>query len=503
MSLQKGFLRAPEFRLTGWHIFSALVISSLVALLFHGLFVFVREALRLGVRDATKIVLPLNSQDLFIYDTAMAAMAAAIGQGFAIIMLFQNIGHKTPFKTRHSQRTVRDGVVFNLWMWLFWVGKLLSIMGIIYAAFHIHYHINLQRDFWVLIWGIPLVWFFNNWLHSYRLFRKHYFKWLGLGFFQWLLLIFFLGKFQWVNYESIKQTIDQTRIETRYDMEFGQAQSLLRIDVEPEAIFYLVWLNEEPRIILDNRMWRDKSVGFDKLTEFLEHAFDPRWPRHKAELTIDSRIPMEYVLRFERALRQNKVDQIHYRLSIQNSRYPWQYAKYKEWGMPKILPQPCEDTRSHLDSLINLGINAKGLIWPDFPCYDVALAMKKNRLHVGRNKQGYTLNYHDISYQELMDKLTQLRKKHEEHLVVFYQPALDLNFGEYIEGRDLIYQSAIKNRVQLARDAYDFEYHYCEGYWCDFRYKDYYALLSNKYPTHYLELTGWNLELYNYLKKQP
>ena len=504
MSLQKGFLRAPEFRLTGWHIFSALVISSLVALLFHGLFVFVREALRLGVHESNEVVLLLSPKDILTYDMALAALSGAIGQGFAIMVLFQHISHKSSFKVRHSQRTLRDQTSFTFWVWLFWVGKLLSLLGIIYATFQIHYDFDLKKELWLLIWSLPFVWFLNNWLHAYRLLRKQYFKWFVGGFLHWIIVILLLGHFQWTDYKAIEKNIKGYRIENRFNMEFPAAQSLLRKDRAPKDIIYMAWQNSKPQFILDSWEERDKPVGYDGLELLLHKTFYSEWGNYqRAELIIDSRIPLKEVLRFEKALREANVYKVYYTLSISNSKYPWQYANVRNWGMPKWLPRLCEDERSNLDSLKQLGYKAGQIRWPEWFCYEMPFILQENRVLVGRTKEGFTLNNSAIGYQVLLDKLTQLRKKYERDLIVLYQPAPELSFGEYIEGRDLIQQSAIKNRVRQAWAEKGLDYKYCEGSFCGYPNQDYYESLHQKFPTYLVELTGWNLELYNYLKDQP
>ena len=503
MSLQKGFLRAPEFRLTGWHIFSALVISSLVALLFHGLFVFVREAMRIGVMNYNEVVLLLNQQELHIYDTALAALSGAIGQGFAIKILLQHISRKTPPKIRHSQRFVRDQTSYTLWIWLFYVGKVLSLLGILYAAFHIHYDFDLLREFWVLIWGIPLVWFLNNWLNIYRLLRKQYFKWFFMGLIHWLVISLMLGRYQWTDNEAIENTIKANTIELRYEMQYAEAQSLLTKEYIPDAVFYFVYQNDQAKVILDDYWWKDRPVSLNGLQPLFNVAFDNRWGFHKAVLIIDAKVPLKEVLRFEKELARSDVHKVFYNLAIKNSKYPRQYANMMRWGMPKWLPRLCEDERSNLDSLRQLGYKAAQIRWPEWFCYEMPFILQENRVLVGRTKEGFTLNNSAIGYQVLLDKLTQLRKKYERDLIVLYQPAPELSFGEYIEGRDLIQQSAIKNRVRQAWAEKGLDYKYCEGSFCGYPNQDYYESLHQKFPTYLVELTGWNLELYNYLKDQP
>ena len=505
MSLEKGFLRGPEFRLTGWHIFSALVISSFVALLFHGLFVFVREALRIGISQPSRVHW-LGASELQIYDTALAALSGAIGQGFAIVALFQYVSHRSPFKTRLSQGILRGQTNITLWAWLFFTGEFLIAFAIIYAVFELHYDLDMKEDFWMLIWGAPLVWFLNNWLHGYRLLRKQHFKWLGMSFLHWIALTFILAEVPWTDYDSIERNIRNWHPELRYEMEFAEGQSLLTKTWRTKTSLYLIRQDTSTRILLEGSdwRWRDKAVGFDELTQLLTHAYFPERDFYRrTTLTIDARVPLKDVLRLERVLKRFEVDKIYYTLAIKNSKYPWQYVKSQRLGMPKRLPWPCEHAKSNLDSLKQLGYKARQIRWPELPCYIVPQVMEDNRVLISQTQEGITLNNLVINPHLLLDKLTQLRKKYEQDLVVLYRPAPDLNFGDYIEGRDLIFQSTILNRIQYSHDEHGFEYEYCEHNSCDYANRGYYDWLHRKYPNYLVELTNWNLELYNYLKDQP
>lgn len=506
MSLQKGFLRAPQVKPDGWLIFSGMLLSAAITFAFYVFFIHFTEFLRHTLTEFEETIVFIEKTDAHFYSYSLALLASVIGQGFGLRLLIQNLKGPSHFKTRLSQRVSLQNIETTLWYWLFWFTKVFSALGFLYISISLQYKLNVRAELGYLFLLIPLVWFLNNWLHLYRLFRKNYHQWL-LGAFGFLLIsTFIFGSIRLIDYELANESMKKRFPEYKYEMQLIETMSLQknRRSRNTEKI-YLIYTKEGTKLVTENADSSPLALTSPELAERIRYSLDTHseYLRNniKFVLTVDVRTPLRDLLYIEEQLAIQGVTDIIHRTVQKHTKYPPEYPVFKRSGLPKRLQPPCDDVKHEVDSLRNLGYAARQIRWPEFGCYQLTWALKQNRVMIAQDKDGLRLNNRLIRKEELLSVLTALVEKYEDDLIMLYKPTVDIDFQQYITGRDIIMQSILLNRHRFANDELGVSYEFTDREYFDPRKSEKYQQIFKRFPLRILELTEWNLEFYNYLKE--
>lgn len=505
MSLQKGFLRGPQVKPDGWLIFSGIILSSVISFCFYAFFVYISEVYRSTLTEFTDSLLLLDSKDVRFFGYSLALLASVIGQGFGLKLILSAISRNQSFKSRFGLRLNIHNIRFTLWFWLFWVCNWLGLIGITYTSLAVQYELDIRAEVGYLFFLLPLVWFLNYWLSAYRIFQKRKRLQYIIGAFLYLCAsTLIIGNVRLVDYEQLNDIYSGTFPEYSYNMQLPESRTQLRIRSRrlSEKV-YLIWDGVETKVLFHESDLTPFGINDplvpEKINQIKQSFSEVEQDRVRFIITADTRIPTSSVLAFEHILSTNGIERVLYRTSVKNSKYPWHFPAFQRTGLPKLISPECPVARKTLDNFKQAGYQAYQIEWPDFGCYRLMGFVKGNRVLVKVDSGGLRLNGTPIEEQELLNILTKLIAKYEGNLNVLYQPHPDVGFAAYLKGRDIIFQSYIANRKKYALAKYGLEYEYTDGY-RDPRLSDQYREIQWTYPVAILELTGWNLEFYKYLK---
>ncbi|GAB5526004.1 MAG: hypothetical protein Roseis2KO_38760 [Roseivirga sp.] len=317
------------------------------------------------------------------------------------------------------------------------------------------------------------------------------------------MLVF--GNIRLVDHQWLNDYIKKSYPEYEYEMQLvtSRTQTILRRRLLNTKV-HLIWDQGEAKVLFQKYDLKPLQINDPVLHNIVNHirASFSIVEQHQIRFVIaaDARIPISSLLAFERVLSVNGIHRVLYRTNVENSRYPWHYPPFQTTGLPKFIHPDCETAKQTLDSFRKSGYKAQQIEWPDFGCYLLISYLTENRVLVKSDTGGFWLNDTPMSEQELLITLTRLIQKYQGNLNVLYQPHPEINFTTYLKGRDIIFQSYIINRNRYAQEKYGLEYDYTDGYG-DPRAEDIDRDIRWNYPIAILELTGWNLEFYNYLKE--
>ncbi len=506
MSLQKGFLRGSQVKPDGWLIFSGTVLSIVITFAFYFFFLHFSEALRKALSDIQFSILLMEESDIRYHGYSLAFLASVIGQSFGLKLIFQNLKRSPNPKTRLNQRLSFHVVDTTLWYWLYWCTKLLFILGIFFIAISLQYHLNIREDIGYVFFLFAFVWFLNNWVNTYRILRKKYFKWLVVAFSYLVISTLVFGNIRLTDHQWLNEYIKNSYPEYEYEMQLVKSRTqttLRRRRFNTEV--HLIWDKGETKVLFQKYDSKPLEINDPVIPNIVNHiraSFSPV-EQHQVRfiITADARTPVSSILAFEHILSVSGVSRrVLYRTSVENSRYPWHYPPFQRTGLPKFISPDCKTAQQTLDDFTKAGYKADQIEWPVFGCYRLFSGLEGNRVLIKSDSSGFRLNDTPMSEQELLSILTRLIQKYEGKFTVLYQPDPEVNFARYLKGRDIVFQSYIANRKRYAREKYDLTYEYNDDY-RDPRTMDAYRDIRWTYPIGILELTDWNLELYEFLKK--
>lgn len=506
MSLQKGFLRGPQVKPDSWLVFNGLLLSAAMTFVFYFFFLYFAEAFRKTLSDIHSSVLLMEKNDVRFHGYSLALLSSVIGQSFGLRLILQNLKHPKNAKTRISQRLSLQTVEVTLWYWLLWCTKLLSMLGILYTAISLQHELNIQKHIGYVFFLFSIGWFFNNWLNSYRIFRQTYFKWLFGALLYLVMSTLIFGNIRLIDHNVLNSYIRDRHPEYKYEMQVAETMSFQKNYWPREAEkLYLIHTDEGTKIVTrqtDRLPW---DIYNPETSEIIQYALDSysvyAKSRVKFIIIADERVSLREVQYLEQVLSVRGVSEIIYHTVEQYGNYSHDYSLYKRSGIPKQLKPSCNKVKQQVDSLKALGYSAKQIKWPNFGCYRLTATMNENRVLISQNGRGLTLNNTPISKQALLVALTGLVEKYKGDISFLYQPDPDLSFKQYISTRDIMIQSVILNRYRYAKDTLRMNYEFRSDRFREYNQQHKHQRADEQYPISILELTGWNLEFYKFLKK--
>ncbi len=507
MSLQKGFLRGPQVKPDGWLIFSGVLLSAVMTFIFYFFFLYFAEAFRKALSDIHLSVLFMEKNDVKFHGYSLALLSSVIGQSFGLRLILQNLKRPRHLKTRLGQRLSLQTVEVTLWYWLLWSTKLLSVLGIFYTAISLQYELSIQEDIGYIFFLFSIGWFFNNWLNAYRIFRQKYFKWLFGALMYLVMSTLIFGNIRLIDHNLLNSYIRDRHPEYKYEMQLAETMSFQK-NYWPRTVerLYLIHSNEGTRIITERVDGLPLDIYSSETLQRVQLSLDSygqvERTRLKFIVVADKRVPFQDIQYIEQVLATTGISQIIYHTVEQYGKYTHDYSLYKRSGIPKELKPICDHVKQQVDSLKALGYSADQMKWPDFGCYRLTKILKENRVIVDQDEKGLRLNNTSIDAASLLVALTALVEKHHGEINFLYLPDPGLTYGEYISTRDILMHSVILNRHRYAKDTFQIQYQSRSDRYRPYNNQEKYQIIDQEYPISISELTGWNLEFYNYLKEK-
>ena len=275
-------------------------------------------------------MLILSPWENYIYNLFYASVASALGYLFALRLTLQNSFYEHDQRTKSLIRRTLNAEGFYTWTFLFWFGKLGSLLGIWYMMYAMQYELDLIKEFPVMLLALPLILFYSSWPNFSRLIKARKASWfLGLtGIFMVMSSGFAFKNF--LDYEKINKNYLSRSIENVFELEVPYSQSHQKISRRSISIdVYIVRdtiETEDPAIFFDDIYNRINFQDIQKAVH-LEKDKLSIWAQDElmANLHIDKRIPMTRIKPILDELRKADLMKIQYSTGRKYSRYPSDY----------------------------------------------------------------------------------------------------------------------------------------------------------------------------------
>ncbi|WP_167619416.1 hypothetical protein [Maribellus sediminis] len=211
--LKKGFLK-PDLtinKIGKRQFWFGVVFGLFSAFLINLLFLNSREALRLTT--FTRDAYILSHREFKLYDLFFAALSSSIGFGFTVVIWFY-VSNKKKGK-KYLTTFVASTSFFITFLALAFVTRFGSILSlIVYNLYGYDNHLDILKDFWLLLILIPIYILFANW-NSVRLVFKTK-NWVLVSIIAFLLNTMFLFKTTYFDRDKINQ-IHYSRNKDRFE----------------------------------------------------------------------------------------------------------------------------------------------------------------------------------------------------------------------------------------------------------------------------------------------
>jgi len=223
--LRKGFLK-PKIsisKLGKGQFWTGIIIGVVISFILNYFLNYSREALRLFTFLADPYI--LTEKEFRIYDIFFTCFSTSIGFGFTIIYWLR--GRNVNIKKNYLKTFTITNSLIVTFISLMAVSRIGSILPITLYGFHGYdNHLDILKDFWLLLVLIPLYIFFTNWNSIKLIFRTK--NWVLISILFYCLTVFYLYKTTTVNREILNKgyyTHNKERFEY-IDREIKKAKSL-------------------------------------------------------------------------------------------------------------------------------------------------------------------------------------------------------------------------------------------------------------------------------------
>lgn len=264
--LEKGFLK-PKITTTKIgkrQFWIGLAIGLFFAFIINHFFILSREALRsiTFIRDPYII----SFKEFRLYDLFFAAFSSSLGFGITVICWFYI--PSTRIKKRYRAIIVATSF-FVTFLALATVSRLGSIIPIILYSFPGYdNHLNLLKDFWLLLILIPVYVFFANWNSIRLLFKTN--NWIIISIIAFLINTMFLFKTTYIDRDILNQKY-YTRNEHRFEFIVNEFDSAKKYGINfadsTNLILQKRYAERTTNLVqqLKDAFNRDKFVSIDTL----------------------------------------------------------------------------------------------------------------------------------------------------------------------------------------------------------------------------------------------
>ncbi|MDH5366859.1 MAG: hypothetical protein OEW67_07725 [Cyclobacteriaceae bacterium] len=265
--LRKGFLK-PEisiYKLTPKRFWKGAIIGVGISIILSYFFNYSRESLRVITLMADLYILP--EKDFRLYDLFSATLATSIAFGFTIIFWLR--GRNPNIKKRYLKKFAISNSWLLTFVILMVVARFESVLHLILFDLQGYdNHLNILKDFWILLLLIPGFVYFSNWNIIRLIFRTR--NWIFISVFFYCLTAFILFIATSVDREVLNQTYyfrNQERFDY-IDLEFQYArQKGVFFADSTKQILRKKYAERTTNLVLDlkNSFNSDRTVSLDTL----------------------------------------------------------------------------------------------------------------------------------------------------------------------------------------------------------------------------------------------
>jgi len=300
--LKKGFLK-PNLTITkiGKNQFwFGLVFGLFSAFLINLLLNYSREALRLTTFERDAYILTIR--EFRLYDLFFAGFSSSLGFGFTVICWFY-VSNKNKGK-KYLTTFVASTSFFITFLALAIVARFGSVLSlIVYNLYGYDNHLDILKDFWLLLILIPLYIFFANWNSIRLLFKTK--NWVLISVILFLLNTMFLYKTTSIDRNKLNQ-IYNTRNKDRIEFIDNEINKAKQIGIN---------ISDSTKLVLQKKYAERTTNLVAKL---------------KAAFKTNSKVPLETLI-LEKIIIHNRNElQYTWHRNIDSTEQNWSYAMPEE-----------------------------------------------------------------------------------------------------------------------------------------------------------------------------
>ncbi|QCK15696.1 ExbD/TolR family protein [Mangrovivirga cuniculi] len=482
-SIKKHFFRKPlKFNLTS--LLTGLIIWLLSAYIFYALFQLFREALRLFTGyfgDKTLII--LSPTENYIYNVFYASIASALGYSFALKFILQTSLYKFNRKARFQIKRTLNIEGFNTWSYLFWIGKMGSLLGVWYLTIAFQYNLNLLEEFPTLLVLLPIVLFYSSWPNFSRVISKNKGWWFISISMIFLITSFTYGTKNFLDYKKNNDKILSQSIPHVYNLQVPKSQSQRRITRK--------WSVIDMYVVKDTAVASDPAIFFKDINnkiyinqiknEIADLGFTPP-DQPIINLRIDTRIPVGFVKSIIKEIRKAGIYDIQLSTAAENSKYPPDYPDFRYFGIRKVLPRYFPEIEAFLDSAEQIDLSGKRIRINDSYKYRNNLIKQFNRIEIAVSKDSITLNGKKTDKKKLEEIVYKFIKKYSPGYVIIFNSDNNISYRRYINTLDILHSQVdrLRNERSLVQNGRTYE---------SWNMSNEFELIKRQYPIRILEWT--------------
>ncbi|WP_339699894.1 hypothetical protein [uncultured Roseivirga sp.] len=500
MALQKGFLKASKFELNRHLLFTWFIYLLAISVSLYFVFVYVGEIILITTTHPL-FALPIEDSEIRFYSLFLAGLSVVAGFGLSSQLVLRTSERSTNRSVKFNHRLIQNVIGFNTWSTLSIISRVFGVYALIGTTLHLGYFLRLDGGHQFVFYGILVVIFLNNWLESHRLLKQNYFKYLGWSALIVTLLTFTLAKVFPLNHGLLNEYIKKHSIYTQYNFDLPEVKSYQRLRSEYRTPRFFITHSSElglPKILSYTRGGLFETPH-GSLANYIEKV-NP-YSSNELELFIDKKVSLTQVMSIKTLIdKQLNHPKISVRVSGLDDELPEPATILYNRAITGIFPSQtdCSAEKKFLSSLVKEQIKPTQVRWPEAnSCYAVANYAKYNRILLEVSEDQLKLNGTIISKALLRETVISLFQKYEDKALVFIKPNTDISFGSYLSAIDEVRSAIIELRVASGLLDHGIEYDFFNA---SVDYEENRSV-ENKYPLNIMILTGWNLELYEYLKK--
>lgn len=293
-----------------------LIIGLSYSFSLYGLFVVVREAVRLMSFDHVFNFWVLNEQEVDFYNLVYAFIAVIFGQSACFSFWAEGTGKKLRMYPLRQLRIIHDQRFFNF-SFLMWFSQLAFLYGLFFGFSH--YEMNSDLSFYpqyrIIFVFFILVLFLQSWVSIRLVFKRKSLVWMLLSALLVTFLSFGLSNIKIVDNKKLDAAVRKGNLLLNYSFDRPESDFYQRSKVNLVSFIY-VGLDrtgqlKEPVMIVDNQ-----KIQFTELPGIIDQWFSYLNMYDKDKLTvvlyIDKQVSTRFVVKLKKILQENGVSRVGY-----------------------------------------------------------------------------------------------------------------------------------------------------------------------------------------------
>jgi len=483
--LNKGFIR-NSYHLSKLETYTFLAYWAVLSLTLYLLFIYITEGLAFSIKNFYFSV-ARKDDSLKIFSVFYASLSVSLAFGFTSLLFLRFYSSNVKgIKRAFNSKIIQSQIGFNNWGTLAFVGRLLSVIAIFFAALDMEYsQVNTGYTTTLILYITPLVLYLNSWLGFYRLLGRYYFKYMIRAAIASLIMISCLFIIKPLRHAELDAKIRAYSLIENYGFQLPKMESSYYLNQTYEDQFIVAKSPDSSLVYYKNQYG---LIALPNQYSLIDEIDSMGWA---INLYVDKDVSYgEFNLLQNQIWDSSKKSRInvHVNTTDYHSKNPFESAR----GQQYYRLSGCKKESEFIDELVSKNISPSRVRWPkDDYCYRIVELKRYNRIIIEADTNSLTLNGQSLNDNQLMQTIFQYFSKYKATATVLFKPSQELTLDRYFEIMDLMRLPIIELRRQNSSTTYDYKN-------INFRHGRSYPI-DSVYPLNIIELKGIDLKLYDYL----